>query len=100
MEIGDHIAQVGFALLLIVALVVGLGFLLRRLNQGGLGSSGDIRVVASTFLGPKDKVMLVEVRGRELLLGVNGQAITSLAEFPAPAEAVQPFSKVLDEARA
>ncbi|MDH3643472.1 MAG: flagellar biosynthetic protein FliO [Gammaproteobacteria bacterium] len=81
MEIGDHITQVGLALALIVALVIALGYVVKRLNHGGLRNAGDIKVVATTFLGPKERIVLVEVKGRQVLVGVNPQSIRTLTEF-------------------
>lgn len=81
MEIGEHITQIGLALALIVALVVALGYVVKRLNQGGLRNAGDIKVVASTFLGPKERILLVEVNDRQILVGVNPQSINALSEF-------------------
>ena len=83
MEVAAHIPQVALALALIVALVVGLGFVIKRLNQGGLRQGGDIKVVASTFLGPKERVLLLEVNDRQILVGVNPNCIQALSEFPA-----------------
>jgi flagellar protein FliO/FliZ len=83
MEVAAHIPQVALALVLIVALVVGLGFVIKRLNHGGLRQGGDIKVVASTFLGPKERVLLLEVNGRQILVGVNPNCIQALSEFPA-----------------
>lgn len=82
MEVGTHIPQVAMALALIIALVVGLGFVIKRLNQGGLRQGGDIKVVASTFLGPKERVLLLEVSDRHILIGVNPNSIQALSEFP------------------
>ena len=101
MELSDHIAQIAGALALIVALVVGLGWLVKRLNHGGFSGSGDIRVVASTFLGPKEKVLLLEVKDRQVLIGVNAGGITALGEFPNSenADASPSFAGVLSEAK-
>jgi len=83
MEIGAHIPQVALALALIVALVLGLGFVIKRLNQGGMRHSGGrIKVVATTFLGPKERVLLLEVNDRQILVGVNASGINALTEFP------------------
>lgn len=97
MEIGDHITQVGFALALIITLVFGLGFVMKRLNSGGFSASGDIKIVASTFLGPKERVVLLEVKDRHVLIGVNGQGISALSEFPAEPESESPFAGVMKE---
>ncbi|MEZ5560813.1 MAG: flagellar biosynthetic protein FliO [Pseudomonadales bacterium] len=100
MEIGEHILQVVLALGLVVGLVFALGYVMKRINSGGFREGGEIRVVASTFLGPKERLLLVQVRDRQILLGVNPQSIRSLGEFdgvePAGSEG---FDKVLREAR-
>lgn len=95
MEVATHIPQVALALALIVALVVGLGFVIRRLNHGSLRQGGDIKIVASTFLGPKERVLLLEVQDRRILVGLNPNCIQALGEFAADA----PFARALDEVR-
>ena len=101
MELSDHIAQIAAALVLIVALVVGLGWLVKRLNHGSFTGAGDIKVVASTFLGPKEKVLLLEVKNRQVLIGVNAQSITALSEFEIAdaAQTASSFAGVLAEAK-
>lgn len=101
MELSDHISQIAAALVLIVALVVGLGWLVKRLNHGSFSAAGDIKVVASTFLGPKEKVLLLEVKNRQVLIGVNAQSITALGEFELPDSTQQSgsFANVLTEAK-
>ncbi len=103
MEISEHISQVGLALALIVALVVALGYVVKRLNHGGLRNAGDIKVLATTYLGPKERILLIEVKGRQILLGVNAQTIRALSEFDTVASRSQPestisFDKVLEKA--
>jgi flagellar protein FliO/FliZ len=84
MEMGDHILQVLLALGLVVGLVVALGFAMKRINSGGFKSGGEIKVVASTFLGPKERILLLQVRDRQVLVGANPNGIRALSEFPAP----------------
>ena len=95
MEIAAHIPQVVLALTLIVALVVGLGFVIRRMNHGSLRQGGEIKVVASTFLGPKERVLLLEVQDRQILVGVNPNCIQALGEF----SSTTPFASTLDQVR-
>jgi flagellar protein FliO/FliZ len=101
MELSEHITQIAGALALIVALVVGLGWLVKKLNHGGFSGNGDIRIVASTFLGPKEKVLLLEVKDRQVLIGVNAGGITALSEFAADTAVSAPgaFAGVLAEAK-
>jgi flagellar protein FliO/FliZ len=101
MELSDHIAQIAFALALIVALVVGLGWLVKRLNSSRFTGAGEIRVVASSYLGPKEKVVLLEVRDRQILVGVNAQNISALGDFELPesAPATPTFKRALAEAK-
>lgn len=94
MEVGAHIPQVALALALIVALVLGLGFVIKRLNHGGMRQGGDIKVVASTYLGPKERVLLLEVNDRHVLVGVNPNCIQALTEFPATAAFQQTLQEV------
>jgi flagellar protein FliO/FliZ len=79
--------------------VLALGYTMKRLNGGGFKSGGDIRVVSSTFLGPKERILLLEVRDRQILVGVNPQCIRTLAEFPAGHEGSGSFREALGEAR-
>lgn len=98
MEMGDHVLQVLLALGLVVGLVVALGYAMRRINGGHIRSGGEIRVIASQFLGPKERILLIEVKDRQILVGVNPQCIRALSEFPVEPEAA-PFRQALDEAR-
>ena len=71
MQMGDHILQVLLALGVVVGLVVALGYAMRRINGGHLKTGGDIRVVASQFLGPKERILLLEVKDRQIRQGVS-----------------------------
>lgn len=69
------------------ALVIGLIFVLAWLakryfnpQKWGMSIQG-IRVVQSLPLGVKKKLMVVEVEGKRLLLGVGNDSITRLCEL-------------------
>ncbi len=49
-----------------------------------------LRVVSSTGLGQREKVVIVEVRGQWLVLGVTAQQVTALAQMDAPAAEPEP----------
>lgn len=78
------LAEVVLALLLVVAVIVGLGWLLRRVQHGVGSSSAQLRVVAALALGPRERVVLVALGETQLLLGVSGSGITFLHQLDEP----------------
>ncbi len=87
----DQILEVTFYLMAIVGLIVGCGFLLKKVNKSGFQVSGPIKVVASLALGIKEKVVLVQVgEHQQVLLGVSPGRITRLEVFNEPVVALEP----------
>ena len=94
------------SLVLILVMIAALAFLARRLQnlkwaQGGRQNDVTIRTSGVLNLGVKEKLLVVEVEGKRLLLGVTAQQITTLAEWPldAPAHgAAEPARTVQDTA--
>lgn len=90
-----NIWQIALALVVIVAVVYGLGLLAKRM-QGiqTLGAKGDkmIKIVESTYLGPKERLVLVDVSGQQVLLAINAQSISKISDIRSTQ-----FSSVLDE---
>nr|WP_246429139.1 flagellar biosynthetic protein FliO [Pseudoxanthomonas broegbernensis] len=77
------------ALLLVLGLILGLAWLLRRL-PGGLRTAEGLRVVGSLPLGAKERLVVVEVGGRQLLLGVTSAGISLLHDLPEPLPPAEP----------
>jgi len=73
-----------FALLLVLGLILGLAWLLRRLPGGGLRQAEGLRVVASAQLGVKERAVVLDVNGEQLLLGVSPGGVSLLHALPAP----------------
>ncbi len=46
-----------------------------------MGSRGLIRVISTTYLGNKASLVLADVAGQKLVLGISPQAITLVAEI-------------------
>ncbi len=77
--------QTGWALLVVIGLILALYALARkRLLLGKIGGKA-ITVVELRPLAPKTTLALVEVRGREYLLGLSPAGIHLLAEVSANA---------------
>ena len=92
----SNIWQVALALLAIVGVIVALGFVARRLQPGKGAQGGLLKVLDTTYLGPKERLVLVQVRDQHVLVGMNAQCITKLTEY----QAEESFSSVMEHATA
>lgn len=69
------------AMALVVAMIVALGWLVKRIGAGkGLQSAGALRLVARANLSPKHQVFLVRLGRRLVLLGAGPQGLSGLSE--------------------
>lgn len=87
--------QILLGLGLVLAAVVGSAWLLRRFSPGQIGAGGAIKVIAGVALGPKERLVLVEIGETWLVLGVAPGQVNSLHTLPKPeggAFAVEPVS--------
>ncbi|MBB4124751.1 flagellar protein FliO/FliZ [Xanthomonas translucens] len=73
-----------FALLLVLGLILGMAWVLKRLPGSGFRPAEGLRVVASLAVGAKERVVVVEVNGEQLLLGVSPGGVRSLHRLPEP----------------
>jgi flagellar protein FliO/FliZ len=73
-----------FALLFVLGLIFALAWLARRLPGVAGGSHRALRVVASLSLGPRERVVVVDVGGTQLLLGVGAGGTRALHTLDAP----------------
>lgn len=89
--------QTLWALCIVVGLILAFYALARkRFSLGKLGQS-KIHVIEIRPLQPKASLALVEVRGREFLLGINGGNIALLAELDPTEDPSQDFATILTE---
>lgn len=68
-------------LLLVLLLIILLSWIVKRLQGANLSSSKGFQSIASMTLGPKEKVVLLKVGERHLLMGVGVGSITLLYDF-------------------
>lgn len=75
-------------LCLVLAVLVLFVFLMRRFAyQGGAtGKASPIKIIATTHVAPKERIVLVDVMGERLLLGVTAQSVNTLARIPGDAD--------------
>ncbi|HTT40880.1 MAG TPA: flagellar biosynthetic protein FliO [Burkholderiales bacterium] len=84
------LVQVVFALAVVLAAIVLFGWLLRRWMPASIGPSGVLRVIGGVMVGPKERLVLVELGDTWLLLGVAAGSVNLLHHMPRPEGALPP----------
>ncbi|MBK8018683.1 MAG: flagellar biosynthetic protein FliO [Betaproteobacteria bacterium] len=79
--------QVLLGLGVVMAAIAGAAWLARRYLPGGGMGSGPVRVVGGVMVGPKERVVVVEVNDTWLVLGVTATQVNELHTLPRPAHA-------------
>ncbi|WP_041474932.1 flagellar biosynthetic protein FliO [Pseudomonas sp. UW4] len=85
--VAGQLTQLVFGLLLVLGLIFFLAWLLRRVQQAGPAGKGQvIEIVGSRALGPRDRLMLVQVGNEQILLGLSPGSITALHVLKEPVQ--------------
>ena len=82
--------QMVFGLLVVLALLLGTLWLLKRIGQPRGPVAGLMRVVAGVAVGPRERVVILELGNSWLVLGVAPGQVTTLAEIPRQEVPVSP----------
>ena len=80
---GQAIETTG-ALLLVIAAVLGVSLLLRHLQRRAGGNSGQLQVLHALAVGSKDRVLLIQVGGDQILLGLGSNGLRHLHTLSEP----------------
>ncbi|QFU00125.1 Flagellar protein FliO [Halomonas sp. THAF5a] len=80
------------ALALILVIILVATAVLRRWGLPHQRHGRHLRVVGSAAVGTKERVVIVEVEGSWLVLGVGGGQVNKLHDLPAPVDAGQDTS--------
>ncbi|MDP2823757.1 MAG: flagellar biosynthetic protein FliO [Sulfuritalea sp.] len=89
---GGSLWQLFLGLVIVLALIIGSLWVLKKLVTQRGESAGLLRVVAGTAVGTRERVVIVEVGSTWLVLGVAPGRVSALAEIPRQAAATQPAS--------
>lgn len=76
--------QVLFGLGMVLAAIAGTAWLLRRFSPGQIGGGGVLRVIGGVAVGPKERLVLVEIGDTWLVLGVAPGQVNTLHTLPKP----------------
>ncbi len=76
--------QVLLGLVAVLAAIAATAWLLRRFVPGQSGAGGMLRVIGGVMVGPKERLVLVELGETWLLLGVASGHVSALHTMPKP----------------
>lgn len=78
------LGQVFLGLLLVVGMILGMAWLLKRMGGGGYAQGKSMKVVAALSLGAREKAVLVQVGDKQMMLGVAPGRVNCLHVFDEP----------------
>lgn len=79
-------------LCLVLGILMGILYVVKRVTQTQTGrrDRSMIRHLSTFYLAPKERVVLLDVMGRNILIGVTPQTITHLTEIESMDEGLPP----------
>jgi flagellar protein FliO/FliZ len=96
--VAGQLTQLVVGLLLVLGLIFLLAWLLRRVQQAGPAGKGQvIELIGSRALGPRDRLMLVQVGNEQILLGLSPGTITALHVLKEPVQVPSGTEKATPE---
>ena len=78
------VAQLTLSLVAIVALILAISWVLKRLKLAGPRGRGEISVQDELVVGPRERIMLIRVGDSQVLVGVSASGIVGLTPLAAP----------------
>jgi flagellar protein FliO/FliZ len=81
-DLGSSVLQMVMGLLLVLGLLLGTLWLLKRISQPRGSAAGLMRVIAATSVGARERVVILELGNSWLVLGVAPGRVSTLAEIP------------------
>ena len=88
-SVSGQLTQLVLGMLLVIGLIFVLAWLMRRVQRIGPGNGQVIELVGSRALGPRDRLVLVQVGEEQILLGITPGRITPLHVLKTPVDAVK-----------
>ncbi len=76
------ILQIMFSLLLVLAAIVLVAWLLKRMNVTRQGTGNHLKVLGGVAVGQRERVVLVEIENTWLVIGVGPGQIRALHTLP------------------
>ncbi|NRQ42288.1 flagellar biosynthetic protein FliO [Rheinheimera sp. YQF-2] len=77
---GLGLGKMALSLAIVVAIVIALGWAFKKLTLRMPGSR-HIKIISSMPLGPKERLLVIEMQGKQRVLGVTANSINLLFEL-------------------
>ena len=84
------VAQLALSLAAIVALILAVSWVLKRLKLGTVRGRGEIAVIDQLSLGPRERIVLLRVGESQVLIGVGAGGVVGLTPLAAPITIASP----------
>lgn len=81
-DMGSSLLQLVLGFALVLAMLFGCLWLLKRLSAPRGSTAGAIRVISGAAVGPRERVVIVEIADQWLVLGVAPGQVSKLHELP------------------
>jgi len=81
---GGDLLGMGISMIIVVVVILLLGWLYSRSRFVSGGANGVISIIASRALGPKERLLVVEVADQQLLVGMTATGVQTLHVFDTP----------------
>lgn len=77
--------QMVLGLLLVLLVIFGLAWIIRRMGQFTAPSNGQVRILGGVSVGQREKVVVIQVGTTQLVVGVAPGQVNALHVFDEPA---------------
>ena len=88
-----NLVQVTLGLLMVLALIVGIAWLLRRYGRLQSAASGSLKIIGGLSIGSRERVVLLQVGDTQLLVGVAPGRVQTLHVLDEPLTTGKPSGK-------
>jgi flagellar protein FliO/FliZ len=85
--------QYAFSFALVIGLLLAVLWGLKKMQSGATflrKNSQRLQTIESLSVGPRQKILLIQVDGQDVLVGVTAHQMTALSPWPVQASATEP----------
>lgn len=81
---GSHLLNVTLGLMAIIGLIFALSLFVKRFGSGAFSANTHLKIISSLPLGTRERIVLIDAGGHQLLLGITPTHINTLHVFADP----------------